>query len=132
MQYLQLIRSIAYWFHKILVQEIYQIKYNLYLNSSCDTIPTMLSEKSVFYIKPIGSFHNQVNDTGSWEPLVLDIILDQHYHMMIRIATCSYHDNKEKPLSYGHVFSPLIFHIFIISIFFLSQPSINKKHKILI
>jgi hypothetical protein len=24
-----------------------------------------------FYIRPIGSFYNQVNDTGSWEPLVL-------------------------------------------------------------
>ena len=24
-----------------------------------------------FYIGPIGSFYNQVNDTGSWEPLVL-------------------------------------------------------------
>jgi hypothetical protein len=24
-----------------------------------------------FYIVPIGSFYNQVNDTGSWEPLVL-------------------------------------------------------------
>jgi hypothetical protein len=24
-----------------------------------------------FYIEPIGSFDNQVNDTGSWEPLVL-------------------------------------------------------------
>jgi hypothetical protein len=23
-----------------------------------------------FYIGPIGSFYNQVNDTGSWEPLV--------------------------------------------------------------
>jgi hypothetical protein len=23
-----------------------------------------------FYIEPIGSFDNQVNDTGSWEPLV--------------------------------------------------------------
>jgi hypothetical protein len=23
-----------------------------------------------FYIEPIGSFYNQVNDTGSWEPLV--------------------------------------------------------------
>jgi hypothetical protein len=23
-----------------------------------------------FYIAPIGSFYNQVNDTGSWEPLV--------------------------------------------------------------
>ena len=22
-----------------------------------------------FYIGPIGSFYNQVNDTGSWEPL---------------------------------------------------------------
>jgi hypothetical protein len=27
-----------------------------------------------FYIGPIGSFYNQVNDTGSWEPLVLFII----------------------------------------------------------
>jgi hypothetical protein len=25
---------------------------------------------SSFYIGPIGSFYNQVNDTGSWEPLV--------------------------------------------------------------
>ena len=24
-----------------------------------------------FYIGPIGSFYNQVNDTGSWEPLVI-------------------------------------------------------------
>jgi hypothetical protein len=24
-----------------------------------------------FYIGPIGSFYNQVNDTGSWEPLVM-------------------------------------------------------------
>jgi hypothetical protein len=24
-----------------------------------------------FYIGPIGSFFNQVNDTGSWEPLVM-------------------------------------------------------------
>jgi hypothetical protein len=24
-----------------------------------------------FYIGPIGSFYDQVNDTGSWEPLVL-------------------------------------------------------------
>ena len=23
-----------------------------------------------FYIGPIGSFYNKVNDTGSWEPLV--------------------------------------------------------------
>jgi hypothetical protein len=23
-----------------------------------------------FYIGPIGSFYNQMNDTGSWEPLV--------------------------------------------------------------
>jgi hypothetical protein len=28
-----------------------------------------------FYIGPIGSFYNQVNDTGSWEPLVIIIKL---------------------------------------------------------
>ena len=28
-----------------------------------------------FYIGPIGSFYNQVNDTGSWEPLVVITIL---------------------------------------------------------
>jgi hypothetical protein len=27
-----------------------------------------------FYIGPIGSFYNQVNDTGSWEPLVILLI----------------------------------------------------------
>jgi hypothetical protein len=26
-----------------------------------------------FYIGPIGSFYNQVNDTGSWEPLIADL-----------------------------------------------------------
>ena len=29
-----------------------------------------------FYIGPIGSFYNQVNDTGSWEPLVVIIVCD--------------------------------------------------------
>jgi hypothetical protein len=47
MWYLQLIWTIAYWFHGILVEEFYQIKYNFYLNSSCDTKLTMLLEKSV-------------------------------------------------------------------------------------
>ena len=28
-----------------------------------------------FYIGPIGFFYNQVNDTGSWEPLVLLLLL---------------------------------------------------------
>jgi hypothetical protein len=28
-----------------------------------------------FYIGPIGAFYNQVNDTGSWEPLVLCLSL---------------------------------------------------------
>ena len=28
-----------------------------------------------FYIGPIGSFYNQVNDTGSWEPLVYNFHL---------------------------------------------------------
>ena len=27
-----------------------------------------------FYVEPIGSFYNQVNDTGSWEPLFFFII----------------------------------------------------------
>ena len=36
-----------------------------------------------FYIGPISSFYNQVNDTGSWEPLVkvssfLDIKISDH------------------------------------------------------
>ena len=31
-----------------------------------------------FYIGPIGSFYNQVNDTGSWEPLVFIIISDKY------------------------------------------------------
>jgi hypothetical protein len=29
-----------------------------------------------FYIGPIGFFYNQVNDTGSWEPLVFNEIMD--------------------------------------------------------
>jgi hypothetical protein len=29
-----------------------------------------------FYIGPIGFFYNQVNDTGSWEPLVGNGIAD--------------------------------------------------------
>jgi hypothetical protein len=38
-----------------------------------------------FYIGPIGSFYNQVNDTGSWEPLVFCIIenyQDEVYNIM--------------------------------------------------
>jgi hypothetical protein len=33
-----------------------------------------------FYIGPIGSFYNQVNDTGSWEPLVIEAVNDNNYH----------------------------------------------------
>jgi hypothetical protein len=33
-----------------------------------------------FYIGPIGSFYNQVNDTGSWEPLVLFSMLSEIEH----------------------------------------------------
>ena len=33
-----------------------------------------------FYIGPIGSFYNQVNDTGSWEPLVCICV---HFHISI-------------------------------------------------
>jgi hypothetical protein len=39
-----------------------------------------------FYIGPIGSFYNQVNDTGSWGPLVycsfvFDVDFSMHGHM---------------------------------------------------
>ena len=52
-----------------------------------------------FYIGPIGSFYNQVNDTGSWEPLVvirtvspLPYNLDSSYlvHTLMIKATCLY------------------------------------------
>jgi hypothetical protein len=32
-----------------------------------------------FYIGPIGSFYNQINDTGSWEPLVI-INISEMFH----------------------------------------------------
>jgi hypothetical protein len=36
-----------------------------------------------FYIGPIGSFYNQVNDTGSFEPLVLKRLLDWKAKVLI-------------------------------------------------
>jgi hypothetical protein len=36
-----------------------------------------------FYIGPIGSFYNQVNDAGSWEPLVLKRLLDWKAKVLI-------------------------------------------------
>ena len=37
-----------------------------------------------FYIGPIGSFHNQVNDTGSWEPLVFVLFP----YLLYTVITC--------------------------------------------
>jgi hypothetical protein len=54
---------------------------------------------------------------------ILNIILDQNYHMMIHITTCSYHNNKEKPLSYVMCFHPYNF-------IFLSYPLNLRGHLI--
>ena len=40
-----------------------------------------------FYIGPIGSFYNQVNDTGSWEPLVL--LMEYFGEVYVCLMTCS-------------------------------------------
>ena len=39
-----------------------------------------------FYIGPIGFFYNQVNDTGSWEPLVFLFIFFVHFLHLQKIA----------------------------------------------
>jgi hypothetical protein len=41
-----------------------------------------------FYIGPIGSFYNQVNDTGSWEPLVFSFYM-QWYKWILKHSTKS-------------------------------------------
>jgi hypothetical protein len=51
------------------------LKYNIILYKLCvfyvDRNSKMITTAGhSFYIGPIGSFYNQVNDTGSWEPLV--------------------------------------------------------------
>ena len=51
-----------------------------------------------FYIGPIGSFYNQVNDTGSWEPLVIIIIIVKvflYFHVIL---------GKDLVLSYYYFF----------------------------
>ena len=41
-----------------------------------------------FYIGPIGSFYNQVNDTGSWEPLVIYVLTEMvGYNYFIIISS---------------------------------------------
>ena len=48
-----------------------------------------------FYIGPIGSFYNQVNDTGSWEPLVFNWWEnqdDQQFNIEPKLATITGHN----------------------------------------
>ena len=70
-----------------------------------------------FYIHvgPIGSFYNQVNDTGSWEPLVCFLLSLGH---LILTVVCTLH-----PTSVHFTFlpslgvcRPLTFHILIFSL----------------
>ena len=56
-----------------------------------------------FYIRPIGSFYNQVNDTGSWEPLVI-ITLSLNFHS--KLYVCCRHGDNLRTLFWAEIFDP--------------------------
>jgi hypothetical protein len=57
-----------------------------------------------FYIGPIGSFYNQVNDTGSWEPLVF-----------LNVIFCFETDNSMQHIFY---FTPFLWLLLRIQLLF--------------
>jgi hypothetical protein len=83
-------REEAFW-------NIFPIGSNIKLSSAVAAILNFKMTTTAghsFYIGPIGSFYNQVNDTDSWEPLVhvflhFELISFYHGHdFYMRISLC--------------------------------------------